>query len=194
MNNSYKKETFCLNVVAIIISIFALVISIRSCVLSKQSLEFANRPYLTIKPVKFKDTDSYLKITVDYDKLSLSVKTYLEMTNLGKTPAKNVLCPENAFFTFQGQNKEIPFKYVPFPNSNIGPGDTQPLTSDVTMLKRTRQAIQADVEGINSGKGFIILNIPITYSSILDSSKKYSTVVRYKIYKDKIELIKSEIE
>jgi hypothetical protein len=109
MNDKHKKGIFITsNRIIALTSIFALLIAVRSCYLSNQSLdvakksnEIANRPYLALKPIKFSDTNTYLKITADYNKLSLSVEATFEIINLGKTPAKNVLCPQDAVMTLQ---------------------------------------------------------------------------------------------
>jgi hypothetical protein len=157
MSEKHKKGSFITsNRIIALASILALLIAVRSCYISNQSLdvaqksnEIANRPYLTLKPIKFRDTDNYLKITADYSKPSLSVEATFEMINLGKTPAKDVLCPQGAVMTFRFLEKP---------------------------------------------KGFIAFEIPIIYSSVINSSKKYSTMISYKIYKDDIEFVKSEIE
>jgi len=208
MNDSHKKGTFITSnrivafasILAVIIAAGSFYLSDKSLDIANKSIELANRPYLTVRPIKFKDTDSYLKIIADYNKPSLSLKAKFEMINLGKTPAKNVLCPQKAddilpsLKKSENQKKEIPFQYFPCPKSDLGPGETLVINIDTVVTKGSPKSVQADLDWYNSGKGFITLEIPIKYSSILDSSKEYFTMVSWKIYKEESKFVKSEIK
>src|SRR4030067_2750470 len=190
MNNSHKKGTLYLlkDVVVVVPSILALAISIKSCILSeestkiaKESVEIANRPYLTIKPVKFEDTDSYLKVTADYNKLSVSVKTKFQVKNSGKTPAINILCPENATLILKlpkPSNTNIPpnFSYSPCPKYDLAPDDVFFMTWDMTSHTNNPKLIKAVFDQYNSGEGDISFGITLYYSRLLAPSKKYSSM------------------
>jgi len=194
MNISWKDA------IVTLISIIALGVSIKSCTLSLQSVEITNRPYLTIKPVKFTKSDNYLEITNDPKKNSISLKTKFELTNLGKTPATDVKCPEHALSSIldvnnpNNQNAEFPVPFTPCPKADIGPGDTHKMVLIMTVQKNNRQDMKTDSDYFNSGKGYIVWTTPITYSSIYDRSKEYSVEVSYKVYKDQIIFIKSDVK
>jgi hypothetical protein len=68
------------------------------------------------------------------------------------------------------------------------------MTFGIIVKKDSLKSVQSDFDWYNSGKGFIVFEIPIIYSSVLNSSEKYITMISYKIYKDDIEFVKSEIE
>jgi hypothetical protein len=175
MDDRIEKK-YCIaakDILAIIISIIALGISIKSCSLSQQALEFTNRPYLALKPVKFTDSESYIKIEEKPDKLSYSVTVKQEITNLGKTPAINVDCHKDSTF-------------------NIGPGENHLIVFVNFFNNKNHNDLLKDLEWYNSGEGFITSDIQAGYSSILDLSKQYKIRVSYKIYKDKIILLRSD--
>jgi hypothetical protein len=203
MNDDREKNKFYFlfkESLAIIISLVALIISIKSCTLSKQSMEITNRPYLSLKPVKFGKSDFYLNITDNPSKLSLSVETTFEIMNPGKTPATDIQCPEHATGILQNlttpniQSSEMPVHFTPCQNTSIGPGESHYIVLDMTVENINRNDFRTDLEFFNSGKGFIVWKIPISYSSIIDPSKHYNTEVSYKVFKDRIVFVESIVK
>ncbi len=168
--------------------------------MSLQSIEITNRPYLTIKPIKFSKSENYLEITSDSKKNAIAIKTKFEITNLGKTPATDVKCPEHALSSFldannpNKKNAEFSVPFTPCPKADIGPSDTHKMVLQMTVEKSNRQDMMTDLDYFNSGKGYIEWTTPITYSSIYDRSKEYSIEVSYKVYKDQIIFIKSDVK
>lgn len=87
------------------VSIYALVQSDKSLVqsnesnnIARQALVVSQRPYITFKSVKFRDTDSF--ILAKEVKNGIEIKVQFELENLGNSMAKNIK-PADIFCTSQ---------------------------------------------------------------------------------------------
>ena len=87
----FSKENV-LELVSICIAIFALGVSIKVAIDNKTSKKIINKPELVIRPVKFEDTDTYLKCS--RNGRTVSFKYNLQIKNKGNIAAKNITFPD----------------------------------------------------------------------------------------------------
>lgn len=184
-----------------IVAVIALVVSIRSCQRAQESIKIAkeslksskeffileNRPFITLEPSKFKETDSYLKISSKGKMVSAEIQ--YRMKNVGNQPAKDISLPDVIALNV-GLRKGAPITINLPSNITLGPGKS------VFLSLRTGMKIDTDsignyVEELASNG--ITLQMIVFYLSELEPSKRYETKVVNKIYKDRVIVLRSEM-
>jgi hypothetical protein len=185
-----------------IVAVIALVVSIRSYQRAQESIKIAkeslksskeffiseNRPFITLQPSRFEETDSFLKISSKGKIVSAEMK--YEMKNVGNQPAKDISLP-HVFGIKAGLKKGTPVTINLPSKFTLGPGESV-FMSITTKIGFDTDSIGNYVEGLAS-KG-ITLQMIVFYLSELEPSKRYKTKVANKIYKDRAIILGSEMK
>lgn len=190
--------------VSVLIAFIALIISVKSCSLSKESNKIAKeaflnsknsfnieqRPRLTLTPKRFKDNDTFIKIS--NTDTTLIFECQLEMKNVGKVPAKSITLPK-AFATGIKIPSGTPIAITLPPVIALAPNDHLNIRCRVT-LGLTKPDIEATLKNWESPDKSITLQVPCSYSSELDQSVTYETKVAVKFYKNEVVVLKYEMD
>ena len=164
-------------IIASVVSLIALIASIKACSISdaaKRAAEDSNRishealenskrvfalekrPYLTLKPVKFSDTATFLKVRTD--ELVVTTEVCFEMINNGQTPAKNISFPGTLAVSTEpavlvpGANPQVK---MPLPIA-LGPSQSHTTTLSIGIKMSSQQAVD---EYVNESVGLNTLNL-----------------------------------
>lgn len=198
------KVDYILSGISCLVAIFALIVSVRSCGLSKESNKTAKealltsknyfiieqRPRLILTPKRFKDNNSFVKIS--NTDTSLTFECQLEVKNVGKVPAKKISLPK-AIATNVKMLSGAPVSFTLPPEVTLAPNDHINMCCRST-FGLTKQDIEATLKIWESPDANMTLQIPCFYSSELDPSVRYKTKVALKFYKNEVKILKYEME
>ena len=179
----------------LIVSAIALAISIKSCYDAKNAIEISqrqfieeNRPYLLIEPVTFKETDSYFKIDRNKDEVKINIR--YRVTNIGNTIAKNIIHPSQAVIENHGIVDGLVSKVTPI---SLGPDQKISLIVWVLFKGKGDDSIDNFIDSYYSGKSHVTHEFPVKYSTELEPSFTYYTIVEHEIYTDHAAILRSEM-
>lgn len=212
-------------ILSTVIALVAIVISMRSCsisskavgiseesnriskesnVIAKEALENSKilslteqRPYIIIEPKKFKDTDSFLKVSRVQDDKQIRMEVSYNIKNVGLLPAKNISFPKVVVANIHTKDKKSPKVTVYMPTKGITLGHDQSYNvsfgiEGIYQLKK--KGIKEIFDEYNSEKFNVTMQIILFYENELEPSKKYKTLGLYKISKNRVIIIKTEME
>lgn len=181
--------------ITLIIAAIALVVSIKSCYNAKNAVEISqrqfleeNRPYLLIEPVAFKKTDSYFKIDRNKDEVKINIR--YRLTNIGNTIAKNIISPNQAIIQYREETDAFLSKVTPI---SLGPNQKINIIVWFLFKRKGDASIEGFINSYYSGKSHISHEFPVKYSTDLEPSLTYHTIVKHKISTDHAELLRSEM-
>lgn len=156
--------------------------------ISEQQFLQTNKPFLTLKPTKYRSIDRFVKL--NRNKNVVNVEIQFKLANIGNVAASKIHTPDKVEIP-NAKIKEIAL----LPNLSLGPGDHVFIGWKVVMFKESdSDAIDfiskfehdGDIEPIEVG-------LPIIYESELDSNMQHKLVSIFQISKGKVRIIKSEI-
>ena len=153
------------------ISVWAIIISYNSNDISKQALILSQRPYITLKPVKFDGTDSY--IFAQKINGGIYTKIKLQLTNTGNSIAKNIktsdifvtaqeIFPTKPQVTLQTEIKA----QTPNPIS-LAPGESIFMEIEGSMPVSDSRAVTDILEKIKNNDFSFPFNIEVYYDTDL---------------------------
>jgi len=188
----------------VLIALFALMVAVRSCQRSNDAHSTAiealataerhfvqeHRPYLVITPSKFKDDNTYVKLSRDGNRIEVKIR--YEIMNRGNVPAKDISSPTSYVL---GNEINLPkFQLRPPPVITLGPGDTTVVEWGTEQEYATGDVARKEMEYFASPqwKG-ANLYFGVTYHNGLEPSLAYTTVVAHIFKKDTTILLKSEM-
>ncbi|MFH1363881.1 MAG: hypothetical protein ABIH45_06720 [Candidatus Omnitrophota bacterium] len=201
-----------------LVAVISLIVSIKSCDLSKDGIEIAQnstriandsnrlaeealqnakhnfiteqRPWLTLTPKRFKDSGTFLKIS--NTTTTFTIKSQIEIRNIGKVPARNIHLPSKAISGINLTPGAHPVFTIP-PNTTLAPDDSFILSGTCTLMQ-TESDLKETLKLWESSDANIDLIIPCFYTSELEPSKEYKTKVYFKFFMDSINRLFYEME
>ena len=208
------KKQIILNIIITLLSAGALAVSIKSCNISSEAEKNAresnriadealktaqefflkeNRPYIILKPNRFKENNFFYNYEISRLNNSVKIDFSYEMKNIGTVAAKKVL-PFRKLLYKPGGNTDLKYKLLS-KEITLGPTEDIRIRLDVKMEWDEKEQFEKYVDEIISEKGtWFVLQLGVDYVSEVDTSLKYSTLVKNKILKDQAMLLKSEFE
>jgi hypothetical protein len=184
---NFSKENF-LELAAIFISVIALVVSIKISIDSKTSRQIINKPELVIRPVKFKDTNTYLKSSQNGQIVSFEYN--LQIKNRGNIAAKNITFPDRPYLPEFEKEKVT---YNKHQSITIEQGETVYAVSgfriEFTSRQKTKKIIQLTNDPSWPG---ITFEVEVKYKSDLEPDVQYIKKVGFQISKKEALLLINE--
>lgn len=181
--------------VTVIVSAIALAVSIKSCYDAKNAVGISqrqflegNRPHLLIEPVAFKESASYFKIDRNMDEVKIHIR--YRLTNIGNTIAKDIISPSKAIVENSGLEDALISKVTPI---SLGPNQKINVVVWILFKKKGNASIDDFVNSYYSGKSHVTHEFPIKYSTDLEPSITYCTIVEHMIFSDHAEILRSEM-
>jgi len=153
---------------------------------SMNSFATENKPYLLMKPVKFKENDSFFRI---WEKDGIvNLECQFEIRNGGKTSARDVSLPN--VIAIEGEFKEdAQFEAILPKKLTIGPGQDYNLAISIGQKTKNNKHRERIIENYNKEDIEIKLQLVIFYFSELNANQKYSIKAVYKISKNRARII-----
>ena len=152
--------------------------------LTQQQFVEANRPYLEVKPERFKN-GSFMKFVEKADNCEIYITYKIE--NLGKGPATDILFPQ--FGTLSGEMLERGNKlknFIPAPGTiSLAPGEHMKLMVKSTM-EPNKVTVKEYLKKYKDGTDYLGLDFQVVYRSEINNGEVYSTKSIYKIYVNEI--------
>ncbi|MBN1695387.1 hypothetical protein JW879_08305 [candidate division WOR-3 bacterium] len=183
----YSKENI-LQLISICIAIVALGVSINVAIDNKKSKEIINKPELVIRPVKFEDTDTYLKCS--RNGRTVSFEYNLQIKNKGNIAAKNITFPEKPYLPEFEKEKVI---YNEHRSITIEQWETVFAVSGFEIQFASRNKAMKIMQLIDdpSWPG-ITFSIEVKYKSDLEADVQYIKKVGFQISKEDALLLINE--
>ncbi len=180
--------------IALIVAVGAFIVSIQTCDLSEESIRHAketfiaaNRPYLTVTPVKDKTTNKYLQTLIK--KGDIEVKTRYLIRNVGNTPAINISSP---IFRLIGETSLAKDAHIEtMPVVDLGPREEENIVFTFLLGSKSANKEYAPklLEAIKAGEAGLLLNIELSYSSNFPNTGIYKYQVEHKIGVDEAKIL-----
>lgn len=199
---SNKKIILDIIMVLLIASSFG--VSIKSCKIAEKAQEVSekalgiaedhffqeNRPYISVSPIKYEETDSYFKYSPKNSEVIITIK--YEVKNTGKTVAKDVQLPEHALLGGEIKNKGQIIKRSTPDKVSIGPGEKLYLNWQIITKSEAGDSAKEFINNFESGKASVEIGLKFYYLDELNTSIIYETFIKHKIYKTEAVIVKSE--
>ena len=182
-----SKEN-ALELISICIAIIALVVSIKVASDSKASRQIINKPELVIRPVKFENTDTYLKCS--RNGYIVSFEYNLQIKNRGNISAKNITFPAKPYLP---EFKKEKVKYNEHQSITIEQGENVFAASGFEIQFTSSEKASKIIKLIDepSWPG-ITFSIEIKYKSELEPDVQYIKKVGFQISKEEALLLINE--
>jgi len=192
----------------IVISIIALSASIASCIISKQANQLSkqaietstdqffkeNKPYITLKPRKIKEVQSYYKYTLLPEQNAVAMELEYEIKNIGKVAAKDVAVFDKLQVGKSSTKTEI--RGMNLPNKiTFGPGENFILGVQFLVGWDNKESYEKYVQKLSSEKGpELTIKMGMSYLSEFNPKQSFNSAVANKITKQRAKIIKIEYE
>ena len=206
MEESEKKvDSVWWKIGAGVFSVVALIVSIRSCVISNQALSLSqtsfvttSRPFLLVSPYKPDDWDSFIKFTSTTAGTQITIA--FRIKNVGKTPAHATRIDDvnlEMHFTNKSGNDitertRLDLKLVQPERLTIGPNEKYKIEAHLALDDIGDQTTRMKELFDRGAK--LPIEIHVSYDAILgDETTRYKSLTRALLYKDRSEILASEI-
>ena len=158
----------------------------------KSHYHATDRPYLQLSPIKFKDSNTYLK--AQFNQTTGTVKFMIEVANEGKKTAMNVRQDIPA----KPQAPSSPSPLGTPETVSISPGERKFLTQEVSLRRVPSNPSDAAPDekatGIDFKKSPLLIKTTVYYISKKDLQSQYRTAVTYELKENGVKLVSSEYE
>ncbi len=183
----FSKENI-LELITICIAIIALGVSIKVAIENKTSRQIINKPELVIRPVKFEDTDTYLKCSRNGH--IVSFKYNLQIKNRGNIAAKNITFPDKPYLPEFEKEKVT---YNKHQSITIEQGESVFAVSGFEIIFESRNKAAKIIQLIDdpSWPG-ITFGVEVKYKSDLEPDVQYIKKVGFQISKEEVLLLINE--
>ena len=183
----FSKENI-LELISICIAIIALGVSIKVAIDNRISRQIINKPELVIRPVKFEDTNTYLKCS--RNERTVSFEYNLQIKNRGDIAAKNITFPDKPYLP-EFEREQV--KYNELQAITIEQGESVFAVSDFEIQFASKNKAAEIIKLINdpSWPG-IIFSIEVKYKSDLEPDVQYIKKVGFQISKEEALLLINE--
>jgi hypothetical protein len=183
----FSKENI-LELISICIAIIALGVSMKVAIDNKTSKKIINKPELVIRPVKFQDTDTYLKCS--RNGRTVSFEYNLQIKNKGNIAAKNVSFPEEPYLPEFEKEKA---KYIEHQAITIEQGESvfAPSGFEIQFVSMNKAMKIMQLIDDPSWPG-ITFSIEVKYKSDLEPDIQYIKKVGFQISKEEALLLINE--
>jgi len=185
-----------ISVISVFCSIYAVFVSKEGNRISKNAIKTSeyqflrlNRPYILVKPKKIDDTNDYIKISRDGNKIRCEV-AYV-VTNVGTAPAAYIRYPQSII-----AEPNIPVVELHLPSQlPLAPNDKYEMGYIIESSCKTEKDAQYQVAKFQdpNWQGMIV-GIPVNYDNGLDFRQMYVTNVRIKFRVKEAYILKEEFE
>ena len=184
---NFSKENF-LELIAIFISVIALMVSIKVAIDSKTSRQIINKPELVIRPVKFEDTNTYLRCSRNGH--IVSFKYNLQIKNRGNISAKNITFPARPYLP-EFEKEKVKYKELQAITIEQGESVLAPSGFEIQFTSSEKAAKIIKLIDETSWPG-ITFSIEIKYKSDLEPDVQYIKKVGFQISKEEALLLINE--
>lgn len=166
------------------LSINAISIAEESNKIAKDATEISQRPYLSVKPIKFGEPKEYLNFTETETTIIITIE--LEIKNLGQSLAKNISAPQNYIFNGKNIEKNLDPNCLMPEKMDLAPGDnffvTVGLETNKIQSAKVIKLLTIDNKGLQ-------LRVPIHYENDFRPYKTYTKTVGVKIFKNMVQIL-----
>lgn len=199
MTNTFPWFNFITSLIAafaLVVSIWSLYYSHKATDISEEALKqtkdifiVENRPYLNIKLIKFKETDSYFRFIPKDKTFHLAVQ--FKVSNEGKAPAVDVSVPLSSFRGVEVPGCEKSFELSPPPNITLGHGETKAYVWDNEIgygdfnAEKIRQQIETNQLSVE-------VSMLLRYKSSLEDKRVYESSIAYIVKNKELILTQSK--
>lgn len=216
INNLFgiSKETFLTMLVNLVIISIAFLSLLETSNQNKETslinertlrmFEIENRPYISLRPTKFEDTDKYIKVGGTSTEQSISIR--FELKNSGHIPAKNLTLKSITIPRINLTKDGVtPFQTLgpiqaslPGIKSSLGSGEitkfeVQFFLSGVGIDgKATQFELESNINNFLNNKSSIPVEAIFSYNSEIDPSIEYKNSVSAIVKSDSISILNQE--
>jgi hypothetical protein len=183
----FSKENI-LELISICIAIIALGVSIKVAIDNRISRQIINKPELVIRPVKFEDTNTYLKCS--RNGRTVSFEYNLQIKNRGNIAAKNITFPDKPYLP-EFEKEEV--KYNVHQSITIEQGESVFAVSGFEIQFASKNKATELIKLIDdpSWPG-ITFGVEVKYKSDLEPDVQYIKKVGFQISKEEALLLINE--
>jgi len=206
--NKFKYKSIIIKIVLwlipVVISLFALWVSYNANSEAKESNKIARealekseenfiikeRPYLSVRPKKYKDSDVFILAEKKDDALYLEMK--YELANNGNLPAINIRLPGRIAIT---SKEKIPNVFFDIPEGlSLAKGDSVDISMKIGMGFEEQNSVEDNLILYEEGKLEFPMTVILYYESNLANSPVYKTKISVTVKKTEVIIHESDME
>jgi hypothetical protein len=198
-NDKVNPYVFILyiSIAAVIIAAIALAVSIKSCYVSETALEEVtdffleeNRPFVTLTPQKFTDSNSYLKTSEKNNRFEIWFR--FEIKNAGRVAARDIALPEIQITPMNIHMKKSTLSYERLSKISLGPDDLFYFSPRI-IFEVDSSAVREILRRLNESHWKSSVLLLVSYAHGLEPSVRYGSSIEYDIDRDQAMPLKTEI-
>jgi len=169
--------------------------------LSRQALDsveenfiIEKRPYLNIEPIKFGNDNHYIVAARNDNKIKMQMR--IEVYNSGFMPAKKIqILDFNALANEEFGKIDVEKPPLECEGMTLAAGDSvyMVVNMNLDLEKSDEQNIIKTLEEIKNNQFYIPLNVIISYTSDLDPLREHKTLKIFRVWTDRVNIIRSEM-
>ncbi len=168
--------------VCAIVSVLA---AVRSCQISR----VLNEPYVVATPLRYEDTDAYIKTELHGDALRLWIR--YDIINKGNVPVRDLKMPKKLIVRGALPSTTQPF-YTEFPDGlTLGPGQSYRHTLETQIRSPGKTGEQLE-KMIHEGEMTFVVRLVLTYFAEVPGRKEYKVISEDEFSHDRALWLKSD--